>query len=71
MSDEHDRSQHDDAPRRLIDADEVAAMLGGGSITGDTVNRSRKRWGLPARKVGKFIRYDADEIADYIRNITA
>lgn len=70
MADSQHRD-HDHDRRRLIDADEVAQMLGGGNITGDTVRRSRKRWGLPAHRVGKFIRYDADEIADYIRKMTA
>lgn len=63
--------EHREQARRFIDADEVAQMLGGGNITGETVKRSRKRWGLPAHKVGKFIRYDADEIAAYISDQTA
>jgi hypothetical protein len=47
---------------RLLTPWEVAAILGGGDITADTVIRSYRRWGLRAVKVGKFLRWQETDV---------
>lgn len=56
-----------DPANRLLDAEEVAAMLGGG-ITRATVIRRWRKWGLTGHRVGKFLRWTEQEVIDYINS---
>lgn len=50
---------------RMLDAEQVAELLGGG-ITAETVIRRWKKWQMPAHRIGKVLRWWRSEVIDYI-----
>jgi predicted DNA-binding transcriptional regulator AlpA len=52
---------------KLLTPDEVAAKCGG-RITGATVARRYKKWGLHAVKVGRELRFWESEVYEWFEN---
>ena len=64
------RREPGEPPDRLLDARQVADLLGG-TITKETVIRRHRSWGLTAHRVGKFLRWKESEVRDYIDTHTS
>ena len=68
-----DDGQHPDRPDpaappdRLLDPAEVAEILGG-DITAETVVRRWRKWGLPAHRIGKQLRWWESDLYKWIKN---
>jgi len=54
-----------DPDEPMIDADQVAAIMGG-NVTAGTVKRRYKHWGLTAYRVGRELRWKEAEVRDWI-----
>ena len=66
--DHGDDGQHPDRPdpeEPMIDADRVAAIMGG-DITAGTVKRRYKHWELTAYRVGRELRWKESEVREWI-----
>jgi predicted DNA-binding transcriptional regulator AlpA len=63
-----DPSQHPPAPGdRLLNAAEVAEILGG-NVTASTVVRRWRKWDLPAHRIGKQLRWWESDVYKWISN---
>jgi hypothetical protein len=66
--DQDDDGQHPDRPDPddpMIDADQVAKIMGG-KVTAGTVKRRYRPWGLTAYRVGRELRFKEAEVRDWI-----
>ena len=59
------RADPDDPDAHMIDAAEVAAIIGG-RCTAATVKRRYRHWGLTAYRPGKELRWKESEVREWI-----
>jgi hypothetical protein len=68
--DQADDGQHPERPdpdEPMIDAAQVARIMGG-KVTAGTVTRRYKHWELTAYRVGRELRFKEAEVRDWIDN---
>ncbi|AQA18969.1 transcriptional regulator [Halioglobus japonicus] len=52
-------------PNRWLSVEEIAEYLG---VSKDTIYAWRERKGLPAHRIGRFWKFKAEEVDDWVRS---